>query len=68
VIKKYVPDARITFGKKKMMDTDGKLGLPWLVSGKRAEKDFGFKCMPWKKRYLSTLTTPAWKPASSDKG
>jgi nucleoside-diphosphate-sugar epimerase len=52
VIKKYIPEAKITFGKKKMMDTDGKLGLPWLVSGKRAQKDFEFKCMPLEKAVL----------------
>jgi UDP-glucose 4-epimerase len=51
-IKKYIPKAKITFGKKPMMDTDGKLGLPWLVSGKRAKKDFGFSCMPMEKAVL----------------
>jgi nucleoside-diphosphate-sugar epimerase len=52
VIKKYIPDAKITFGKKPMMDTDGKMGLPWLVSGKRAKEDFGFSCMPMEKAVL----------------
>ncbi|MGD0780657.1 MAG: SDR family oxidoreductase [Dehalococcoidales bacterium] len=52
VVKKYIPDAKITFGSKPMMDTDGKLGLPWLVSGKRAKEDFGFSCMPMEKAVL----------------
>jgi nucleoside-diphosphate-sugar epimerase len=52
VLKKYIPDAKITFGSKPMMDTDGKLGLPWLVSGKRAKEDFGFSCMPMEKAVL----------------
>lgn len=52
VIKKYIPDANITFGKKPMMDTDGKLGLPWLVSGARAKKDFKFSCMSMEKAVL----------------
>ncbi|MBN1692240.1 MAG: NAD-dependent epimerase/dehydratase family protein [Dehalococcoidales bacterium] len=44
-VKKYLPDARITFGKKSMMDKEGKTELPWLVSGKRAKRDFKFSCM-----------------------
>ena len=52
VIKKYIPDAKITFGKKPMMDKEGKFGLPWLVSEKRAKKDFGFSCMPIEKAVL----------------
>jgi nucleoside-diphosphate-sugar epimerase len=51
-VKKYIPDAKITFGKKPMMDPEGKFGLPWLVSEKRATKDFGFKCMPIEKAAL----------------
>jgi UDP-glucose 4-epimerase len=52
VIKQYIPDAKITFGKKPMMDKEGKTGLPWLVSEKRAKKDFGFSCMPIEKAVL----------------
>jgi len=52
VVKKYIPDAKITFGKKPMMDKEGKFGLPWLVSEKRAKKDFGFSCMPIEKAVL----------------
>jgi nucleoside-diphosphate-sugar epimerase len=52
VVKKYIPDAKITFGKKPMIDPEGKFGLPWLVSEKRAKKDFGFSCMPIEKAVL----------------
>jgi UDP-glucose 4-epimerase len=52
VVKKYIPDAKITFGKQPMMDKEGKFGLPWLVSEKRAKKDFGFSCMPIEKAVL----------------
>ncbi|MBN1160562.1 MAG: SDR family oxidoreductase [Dehalococcoidales bacterium] len=52
VVKKYIPDAKITFGKKSMMDKEGKTGLPWLVSGKRAKRDFKFTCMPMERAVL----------------
>jgi nucleoside-diphosphate-sugar epimerase len=52
VLKKYIPDAKITFGKQPMMDPEGKFGLPWLVSGKRAKEDFGFSCLPIEKAVL----------------
>jgi nucleoside-diphosphate-sugar epimerase len=52
VVKKYIPDARIAFGKQPMMDKEGKTGLPWLVSGERAKKDFGFSCLPMEKAVL----------------
>jgi UDP-glucose 4-epimerase len=52
VIKKYIPDAKITFGKQPMMDKEGKFGLPWLVSEKRAKEDFGFACLPIEKAVL----------------
>jgi nucleoside-diphosphate-sugar epimerase len=52
VVKKYIPDAKIIFGKKPMADPEGRTGLPWLVSGKRAKEDFGFTCMPLKKAVL----------------
>jgi nucleoside-diphosphate-sugar epimerase len=51
-VKQYIPDAKITFGKKPLVDPEGKTGLPWLVSGQRASKDFGFKCMPLEKAVL----------------
>jgi nucleoside-diphosphate-sugar epimerase len=49
VVKKYIPDAKITFGKNKIWDPKGKSGLPWLVSEKLAKKDLGFSCMPIEK-------------------
>ncbi len=52
VVKKYLPDAEITFGKKTLVDPEGETGLPWLVSGKRAKDDFGFTCMPLEKAVL----------------
>jgi nucleoside-diphosphate-sugar epimerase len=52
VVKKYIPDAKITFGRKSMMDKEGRSGLPWLVSGERAKKDFGFSCLPIEKAVL----------------
>ena len=51
-VKKYIPEAKITFGKRPMMDKEGKTGLPWLVSEKRAKKDFGFSCLPIEKAVL----------------
>jgi nucleoside-diphosphate-sugar epimerase len=52
VVKKYIPGSKITFGKKPMMDPKGKFGLPWLVSEKLVQKDFGFSCMPMEKAAL----------------
>ena len=52
VVKKYIPDAKISFGTRPMMDPEGKFGLPWLVSEKRAKDDFGFSCMPIEKAVL----------------
>jgi nucleoside-diphosphate-sugar epimerase len=52
VVKQYIPDGKISFGKKPMMDKAGKAGLPWLVSEKRAKEDLGFSCMPIEKAVL----------------
>ena len=52
VVKKYIPNANITFGDKSMMDPRGKDSLPWLVSMKRAIDAFGFSCMPLEKAVL----------------
>lgn len=52
VVKKHIPDAKITFGDRPMMDPEGKFGLPWHVSMKRAIDDFGFSCMPLEKAVL----------------
>lgn len=45
-IKKYIPDADISFGTTPMDGLPGEEGLPWLVSGERAKQDFGFECLP----------------------
>jgi len=50
-IKKYVPDAKITFGKKPMVQNP-KDSLPWRVSMKRAKEDFGFSCLPLEEAVL----------------
>ena len=51
-VKKYIPDASISFGDRATMDPEGKVGLPWKVSGQRAREDFGFTCMPIEKAVL----------------
>jgi nucleoside-diphosphate-sugar epimerase len=51
-VKKYIPDAQITFGERPMADPEGKMGLPWHVSMKKAIYDFGFSCMPLEKAVL----------------
>jgi nucleoside-diphosphate-sugar epimerase len=52
LVKKYIPEAQITFGKEPMMDPEGRSGLPWLVSGARAKNDFGFSCLPLEEAVL----------------
>ena len=42
VVKKYFPDAQITFGKQAPPADRGKTGIPWKVSSARAKEDFGF--------------------------
>jgi len=44
VVRKFIPDAKIEFGKQ--TPPFGRGGLPWLVSMEKAKKDFGFECMP----------------------
>jgi nucleoside-diphosphate-sugar epimerase len=52
VIRKYLPDAQISFGTQPTFDPEGKTGLPWRVSMKWAMDDFGFACMPLEKSVL----------------
>lgn len=52
VVKKYIPDAKISFGDRSMTDPEGKTGLPWKVSGRLAREDFEFTCMPIEKAVL----------------
>ena len=42
VVRKYFPDAKITFGKQAPPADRGKMGIPWKVSSARAKEDFGF--------------------------
>jgi len=44
VVKKLIPDAKITFGDR--TPPVGRGGLPWKVSMKHAIEDFGFQCAP----------------------
>ena len=51
VVKKYAPDAKISFGTR-TPPGGGRGGLPWLVSMARSKADFGFECMPIEKAVL----------------
>jgi nucleoside-diphosphate-sugar epimerase len=50
-IRKYLPDAKISFGKKPMSQ-DPRDSLPWRVSMQRAIADFGFSCLPLEEAVL----------------
>lgn len=45
-VKKYIPDARISFGTQSPPPDRGKSGIPWRIDYSRAQKDLGFTCMP----------------------
>jgi nucleoside-diphosphate-sugar epimerase len=45
VVKKYIPDARITFGNTPPPPNRGQFGIPWRLSTARAKADFGFSCL-----------------------
>jgi nucleoside-diphosphate-sugar epimerase len=49
---KYIPNAKIKFGKQSHNEGGGRRGLPWLVSTARAKEDFGFSCMPLEEAVL----------------
>jgi nucleoside-diphosphate-sugar epimerase len=46
VVKKFIPDAKITFGKVPPPKDRGNFGIPWKLSVKRALDDYGFSCQP----------------------
>ena len=50
-VKKYIPDAKITFGTRPPPG-GGRGGLPWKVSMARSIADFGFQCAPIEKSVL----------------
>jgi nucleoside-diphosphate-sugar epimerase len=52
VVKKYIPNADISFGDRSMSGPEGKFGLPWKVSGQRAKEEFEFTCMPLEEAVL----------------
>ncbi len=65
-IRKYLPDAAITFGNRSVEGPPGEAGLPWLVSGERARRDFGFECLPLEEavlRHLNDARLEAGLPA-----
>jgi nucleoside-diphosphate-sugar epimerase len=45
VVRKYVPDAKIEFGKQAPPADRGMYGIPWNVSSDLAKKDLGFDLM-----------------------
>jgi nucleoside-diphosphate-sugar epimerase len=45
VVKKYIPDANISFGINPPPKDRGNVGIPWRLDTNRAKKDFGFSCM-----------------------
>jgi nucleoside-diphosphate-sugar epimerase len=53
VIRKYIPEANIRFGKQPPLTPDrGLYGIPWKISSKLAEKDLGFSLLPLDKAVL----------------
>jgi nucleoside-diphosphate-sugar epimerase len=42
VVKRFIPDARISFGKEPPPADRGLYGIPWIISSALAEKDLGF--------------------------
>jgi nucleoside-diphosphate-sugar epimerase len=51
-VRKYIPDARIKFGKQAPPADSERFGLPWKVSMLRAREDFGFSLMPLEEAVL----------------
>ncbi len=52
IVLKYIPDARIEYSDRPSPFAGKEAGLPWLVSGERAKKDFGFSCLPLEEAIL----------------
>lgn len=45
VVRKYIPNAKVEFGKQAPPGDAAQFGLPWKVSMVRAREDFGFSLM-----------------------
>ena len=52
IVKKYFPDAQITFGKQAPPPERGRMGIPWRLSMARAKADFGFVPLPLEEAIL----------------
>jgi len=52
VVRKYIPDARIEFGKQSPPGDRWRTGIPWKLDTSRARGDFGFSCMPLEEAVL----------------
>jgi UDP-glucose 4-epimerase len=51
-VRKYIPDARIEFGRQAPPGDSSRSELPWKVSCARAREDFGFSLMPLEEAVL----------------
>ena len=51
-VRKYIPDAKITFGTQAPPPDRGKRGIPWKISMARAKEDFGFSMLPLEEAVL----------------
>jgi UDP-glucose 4-epimerase len=52
VVRKYIPDAKIEFGKEGPPEGKANIGIPWKVSMARAREDVGFTVLPLEKAVL----------------
>jgi UDP-glucose 4-epimerase len=52
VVRKYLPDADIEFGKQSVSLESARGGIPYRLSMERAREDFGFSCMPLEEAVL----------------
>ena len=52
VVSRYIPDARIEFGKQPPPADLGRKSIPWKVSMARAKEDFAFSLLPLEEAVL----------------
>ncbi len=55
VVRKYIPDAKITFGKQAPPPDRGKHGIPWKISMARVREDLGFTMLPLEDAVLTHI-------------